>query len=108
MSYLKDSLGPNERILAEAELPWVLKALAWLVLAAGGIAASSMFYFIADVAMAGLASGLLLFFAVGVFIALIVPVWSTEIGVTNQRLIVKQGLLTRSIKELELWSVEPR
>ena len=35
-----------------------------------------------------------------------VPIWTTEIGVTNQRLIYKRGLLWRTTQELQLRAIE--
>ena len=35
-----------------------------------------------------------------------IPIWTTEIAVTNHRLVVKRGWLTRSTSELQLKSIE--
>lgn len=35
-----------------------------------------------------------------------IPIWTTEIGVTNHRLIVKRGWLVRSTDELQLNAIE--
>jgi len=35
-----------------------------------------------------------------------IPIWTTEIGVTNNRLIVKRGWLSRSTDELQLKAIE--
>ncbi len=35
-----------------------------------------------------------------------IPLWTTEIGVTTQRLIYKRGLLWRSTQELQLRAIE--
>jgi uncharacterized membrane protein YdbT with pleckstrin-like domain len=34
------------------------------------------------------------------------PIWTTEISVTNQRLVVKRGFLTRRTEELALRAIE--
>jgi uncharacterized membrane protein YdbT with pleckstrin-like domain len=39
-------------------------------------------------------------------LAITIPIWTTEIGVTNQRVIVKRGLLARHTDEIELWAIE--
>jgi hypothetical protein len=40
------------------------------------------------------------------FLSIMVPIWTTEIGVTNQRFIYKRGLLWRSTQELQLRAIE--
>ena len=35
-----------------------------------------------------------------------IPIWTTEIGVTNQRLIYKRGLIWRKTQELQLRAIE--
>jgi uncharacterized membrane protein YdbT with pleckstrin-like domain len=44
--------------------------------------------------------------AVVVFLAIMLPIWTTEVGVTNQRLILKRGLVARNVSELQLRSIE--
>src|SRR5204862_6809215 len=44
--------------------------------------------------------------AAAAFLAIMGPIWTTEIGVTNQRLIYKRGLLWRSTQELQLRAIE--
>jgi uncharacterized membrane protein YdbT with pleckstrin-like domain len=51
------------------------------------------------------AFGLLLLGA-GLFSAVMLPLWTTEIGVTNQRFIFKRGLIWRSTHELQLRAIE--
>ena len=36
----------------------------------------------------------------------LLPIWTTEIGVTDQRLIFKRGLLWRTTQELQLRAIE--
>ena len=40
------------------------------------------------------------------FVAVMLPIWTTEIGVTTQRLIYKRGLLRRTTNELQLRAIE--
>jgi uncharacterized membrane protein YdbT with pleckstrin-like domain len=40
------------------------------------------------------------------FLAIMLPIWTTEIGVTSQRFIYKRGLLWRSTHELQLRAIE--
>jgi uncharacterized membrane protein YdbT with pleckstrin-like domain len=37
---------------------------------------------------------------------MMVPIWTTEIGVTSQRVIYKRGLIQRDTQEMQLRSVE--
>ena len=41
-----------------------------------------------------------------IFLVIMVPIWTTEIGVTNQRIIYKTGFVSRATQELQLRSVE--
>ena len=54
----------------------------------------------------GLLAALLVVVGVGLFVANMIPIWTTEIGVTTQRLIYKRGLLWRSTQELQLRAIE--
>src|SRR5262249_55767186 len=40
------------------------------------------------------------------FLVIMVPIWTTEIAVTNHRLIFKRGLITRSVADLQLRAIE--
>jgi len=40
------------------------------------------------------------------FLMIMIPVWTTEIAVTNHRLIFKQGLLSRAVADLQLRAIE--
>ena len=53
-----------------------------------------------EVALGLLAAGVVL------FVAIMGPLWTTEIGVTNQRFIFKRGLIWRSTHELQLRAIE--
>jgi len=50
-------------------------------------------------------TGLALIGAVA-FVSVMLPIWTTEIGVTTQRFIYKRGLIWRSSQELQLRSIE--
>ena len=101
MSYIKHSLGQSEHLLYRARFPWFYHVGAWaalLGLVACGVAAYANRYggLAAAFVLAGLAT----------FLAIMGPIWTTEIGVTNQRLIYKRGLLWRSTQELQLRAIE--
>jgi Bacterial PH domain len=43
---------------------------------------------------------------IAAFVAIMKPLWTTEIGVTNQRFIYKRGWLWRTTQELQLRAIE--
>lgn len=101
MSYIRHSLSRNETILYRARFPWFYAASAWALLVlsiAGGIGAYVNDY--GWLAAGSVVLGLVL------FVAIMMPIWTTEIGVTNQRLILKRGLVWRTTQELQLRAVE--
>jgi len=101
MSYIDHSLGRSETLLYRARFPWFYPGCAWALLL--GLVAASLWAYAsghAEVALALLAAGLVL------FVAIMGPLWTTEIGVTNQRFIFKRGLIWRSTQELQLRAIE--
>jgi uncharacterized membrane protein YdbT with pleckstrin-like domain len=102
MSYLERSLGENEALIAVARFHWLYWAAAWgavmLSMAAAGFLSISMQATILAAIVAGL--------GVAVSLAIAIPIWTTEIGVTSQRLVIKRGFLTRRTEEVELWAIE--
>jgi uncharacterized membrane protein YdbT with pleckstrin-like domain len=101
MSYIELGLGRNETLEYRAHLHWLYKVGAWsalvLLLAAAALAYAGAYHLLAGVAT--IASGTL-------FLAIMYPVWTTEIGVTNQRLIYKRGLVRRRSDEFQLRAIE--
>jgi uncharacterized membrane protein YdbT with pleckstrin-like domain len=102
MSYIEQSLGENEVVIRKARFPWPYYAAAWGALVLLFAAAVFLLerhqpvWLVSTAAAVGLV----------VFLIIMVPVWTTEIGVTSQRLIVKRGFVTRRSDELELWAIE--
>jgi hypothetical protein len=101
MSYIEHSLGRSENLLYKAHFPWFYHAGGWaalLGLVAGGIVAHANGYDgpAAALILAGLA----------LFLTIMVPIWTTEIGVTTQRFIYKRGLVWRRTQELQLRAIE--
>jgi uncharacterized membrane protein YdbT with pleckstrin-like domain len=98
VSYIDDNLLPDEHVVYRAALHWIIFARAVLVLVAG----------IVLVFVPGLAQFGLVVLLVGAL--LLVPPWvayrTTELGVTNKRVIVKTGLVRRRTLELLLRQVE--
>jgi uncharacterized membrane protein YdbT with pleckstrin-like domain len=101
MSYIQHSLGQSELLLYRARFPWFYDAGAWGALL--GLVASGAIAYTRD--YGGLAAVFVLA-GLATFLAIMGPIWTTEIGVTNQRLIYKRGLLWRSTQELQLRAIE--
>ncbi len=101
MGYIDDSLGQTESVLYRAHFPWLYPAAAWgsLILSCGIAIASHLWGY-----------GLLLWIAplagIILFLSIMAPIWTSEIGVTNQRVIYKRGLIRRSTSELQVRSLE--
>jgi uncharacterized membrane protein YdbT with pleckstrin-like domain len=101
MSYIRSSLAQNERLLYRAHFHWLYRAMAWALLI-GSIVAALAVYDPANVwvPFGFVTAGVLL------FLAIMVPIWAQQIAVTDQRLIHRRGLISRSTEELQLRSVE--
>jgi uncharacterized membrane protein YdbT with pleckstrin-like domain len=101
MSYIDDSLGRNEVLHYRARFPTVYRLGAWIILAvfvAAGLAIGLAWEGWIGAVVAGV--GIL------IFVSLMLRVWTTEIGITTQRVIYKRGLLWRTSKELQLRAIE--
>lgn len=101
MSYIEHSLAQSERLIHRAHFPWFYPATGWAPLIGtalgGSIAYANGYDWIGlGLLLAGLAS----------FLAIMVPLWTTEIGVTNQRFIYKRGWFWRMTQELQLRAIE--
>ncbi|SUS03342.1 conserved hypothetical protein [uncultured Defluviicoccus sp.] len=84
MTYIERSLAPTEQVLVWGRLHWIRWVGAWGSLLLLGI----------------LLIGVVIFFADWIFMS------TTEVAITNRRLILKTGLIARHTSELELTSVE--
>jgi uncharacterized membrane protein YdbT with pleckstrin-like domain len=84
MSYIQESLGDGETIIARAEFSWVYSLVAWLALIFLGI------------------------FLIGIiiFLSMMIRKWSTEIGVTSHRFVEKTGLFSLHTNEIALHNIE--
>src|SRR5262249_20984584 len=101
MSYIAHSLSASETLIYRARFPWFYTTRAWAILIASAIAAVAT-----EWQGYGWMAALPLVVGVGLWLTILVPIWSTEIGVTNQRLIYKKGLLWRKTQELQLRAIE--
>jgi uncharacterized membrane protein YdbT with pleckstrin-like domain len=84
MSYIQESLGDGEIIIARAHFSWVYSALAWAALIFLGI------------------------FLIGIviFLSMMIRKWTTEIGVTSHRFVEKKGLFSLHTNEIALHNIE--
>jgi uncharacterized membrane protein YdbT with pleckstrin-like domain len=101
MSYIAHSLGQSETLLYKARFSIFYYLAAWLLFAGGVIAGGAAF------AGGYSVPGCLLVLAgIVLWLGILLPIWTTEIGVTNQRFIYKRGLIWRTTQELQLRAIE--
>jgi membrane protein YdbS with pleckstrin-like domain len=101
LSYIEHSLGQSETLLYRARFPWFYHARAWSLLGAAAIAAG-----VTDISAYGWLPAAIGVVGIAAFVAIMKPLWTTEIGVTNQRFIYKRGWLWRTTQELQLRAIE--
>ncbi len=101
MSYIEDSLGRNETVHYIAHFHWINYVMAYgaLILAA---VISILIYNdnFPYIVILPIVVGLI------IFLGIMVPIWTTQIGVTTQRVIYKRGLIRRETQEMQLRTVE--
>jgi len=98
VSYIDENLLPDEHVVYRAELHWIIFARAILVLVVGLV-----LVFVPRIGQAGL---VVLLLGVVILVPPFVAYRTTELGVTNKRVIVKTGLIRRRTLELLLRQVE--
>lgn len=84
MSYIEQSLGANEKVVAVARFHWWYSLKAWLAL---------IFLFWCII-------GIVIFFD------MMIRKWTTEIGVTTTRFVEKTGLFSLRTNEIALPNIE--
>ena len=105
LGYIEQTLGHRERLIYKAHFHWLHYAVAWIELVLILLLAALIVFFTPT-------AWLEYVFLLGCMVALLllvrrmIPIWTTEIGVTDNRLIVKRGWLARSTDELQLRSIE--
>jgi membrane protein YdbS with pleckstrin-like domain len=104
VGYIEQSLGQNETLLYKARFHWLYYAAALAALSLIIVFIICIIFYAAAWAKWVLLSGC----TIGLLILLrsMIPIWTTEIAVTNHRLIVKRGWLARSTDELQLKAIE--
>jgi uncharacterized membrane protein YdbT with pleckstrin-like domain len=102
MSYLRRILSHNEVLIVRARFPWFYYAAAWGALLVALWAAAALLndqrsqWLALGIAAAGLV----------IFLKIMIWIWTTEIGLTNRRVIVKRGFPARHTREMELSAIE--
>ena len=87
MGYGEQSLGQNEKLIYEAHFHGSYFPFFFIFLSLHSLYSHTHFFS-------------------SPFSSQMIPIWTTEIAVTNHRLVVKRGWLTRSTSELQLKSIE--
>ena len=107
MSYIQQSLGDGETIIARARFHWLYLTAAWLAVILPGV------LLLAALGQAqtqpdpySVAAGLLFAMGLIVFLRMMIRKWSTEIGVTSHRFVEKYGLLSMKTNEIALPNIE--
>lgn len=107
MSYIDQSLGAGETVIARARFHPLYFAAAWLALLI------PLALLLAALARAqaqpdpySVAAGMLFLFGLVLFLKMMVRQWSTEIGITSHRFVEKYGLLSMRTNEISLPNIE--
>jgi uncharacterized membrane protein YdbT with pleckstrin-like domain len=109
MSYVKHILQPGEQVLVVGRLHWIIywHAIFWFALAAGAGTFAHHFRETNYLRLVGIGFTIVLFLFG--LIALIRAWWhafTTEIAVTNHRVIYKQGFINRHTDEMNIDKIE--
>jgi uncharacterized membrane protein YdbT with pleckstrin-like domain len=107
MSYLKSVLQPGEVLLYESKISWTTFVPGLLVLVVALIAFMLLRVWITDVAWPAVAVGVILL-ALSLFMLFRAwfERWTTEIAITDRRIILKRGFIRRDTAEMHMEKVE--
>jgi len=106
MSYIDSILEPGERIAYRTTLTWTLFAPAIAVAVCGLIV---LYFSLNRTGSSGVGlalAALLLLAALGLFVPAWFKRWTTEIAVTDRRIILKRGFIRRHTIEMNMEKVE--
>ncbi|MEM8985600.1 MAG: PH domain-containing protein [Pseudomonadota bacterium] len=114
MSYVQQTLGKNETIIYRARFNWTYDIGAWFWLLLGAVplllvAALSLENppeHINELAPLLFMCAAPLVIGFGIWLALMVRKWTTEIVVTSLRFVMKTGLISRKTEEVNLNKIE--
>lgn len=100
MSYVEKNLINGEKILHRAELHWFIYAPAIFLLLIG-----CTIFFVGKHDLRPL-GGILTFLGFWIGVKALIATWSIEMAITNKRVIVKTGLISRNTLELNHSKIE--
>ena len=102
MSYIEKGLLPGEHIVYSGKLHWFifLPAIFWLIVAVVLCVISQQNQFFS------IASAVVALYALYAIMKAIIIRWTTELGVTNKRIIFKKGVIRRDTMELTHGKIE--
>ncbi len=109
MSYLAQILQPDEKVLFDGRLHWIIYRRAMLLLVLTGLCLAALHFLGDQHGLKFSALSLALIFAVLALVAALHAWWrsfTTEIAVTNTRVIYKTGFLRRHTVEMNMDKVE--
>jgi uncharacterized membrane protein YdbT with pleckstrin-like domain len=108
MSYIGKSLGDGERIVGIARFHWLYSAKAWFVLLLPALVLVAAIARFRDTEQDWIILPALAFMALGLvgFLRRMIRKWTTEMGVTTHRFVLKTGLISLHTNEIALPNVE--
>ena len=107
MSYIQQSLGDGETIIARAHFHVLYTIAAWLsLLIPGALLVVSLGNAQSQPDPYTAAAGLLFVLGLFTFLRMMIRKWSIEIGVTSHRFVEKYGLLSMRTNEIALPNIE--
>jgi hypothetical protein len=116
MSYIEQSLGAGETVIARAKFHWLYVMAAWIVLIVPGLlllaclslSAAQTTPFATDdkVTWYAILAAVLFLWGLSTFFKMMIRVWTTELGVTSHRFVEKYGLFSMHTNEIALPNIE--
>jgi len=108
MSYIQQSAGDGERVVALARFHWLYSLKAYAILVVPLIILIIIRIYAEEPTRQWLSLAALLLVAVGLltFLRMMIVRWTTEIGVTSHRFVEKSGWLSLHTNEIALPNIE--
>jgi uncharacterized membrane protein YdbT with pleckstrin-like domain len=102
MGYIEKTLGGEEALIAKASFHWLYHVFAYGMLVLSLALAGYMYSQASWPGWAAIVASV----GIAVFLRVMVAIWTTEIGVTSDRVIVKRRFLARHTDEIQLSAIE--
>ncbi|MGB3044956.1 MAG: PH domain-containing protein [Xanthobacteraceae bacterium] len=107
MSYSTTALANDEEVIYRTPLHWIIYVRPVVLIPASALVAQAInLDNYEETPVATAVSALLFVVGVLMFVGALIEVWTTEIAVTNRRVILKRGLISRDTIEMALNRVE--